>query len=999
MNELPPYTPVAITIPTTVDCTSCTITPCGTLLISTFSNGTVMAFGLVTGKGVEVANIKAKGLHTNLIMHSCVSDDCRFAFSGVLRGSVDMIAIDVSNGFYLNGAGGVRSGNIDANRYFKTYRHSDAKLKGLGACKALNNGKYALFCGRGIKNVHVWIFTPPADGNGGKERWECVLDAQTNGMTIEYVMFRYEKEKLYGVSKSDSSNLRVWDLDKYTKGGGTEGTTDKSGDYVDVKGTEDAVGVFGGKIFIKGGEGVGIVEFPSLLNGFQGITSSFPSSPRHELEIPSPPPNLCASSNCRSSGGKSKPLFRACGGDACYGGNAGFEYGAAFDAVKKGAGGNSLSRRKSRAYRTVKSALGLETCSKVLLELSDGSVTVYTESSLSPTLQPCTSCYVDNDVRKMKDDRYYVAKMLDFRRVGRDGVEVVTRSCFDGREGKGYIHVRPVVNSASASEGALNVTTSKSDWGWDGRVKFKVQPRSAASKNEAKEDSGIVYVNVTETPGKSAKQTKSKSSGGAGASGGVKAAGRKGRESPSVDEVGAIVKKQRKSSESSSLNRSPRSSSPRSFSSVSTSSTKDSSSVMMTPSSNYVPKSSLNHVTPLSNDAHGGSFDVGTSVKRAADAAAHGGKHHGRCNDRMGTPMSRGKVANNDTGKGNIISPNPTSSSSSLQSKVPSSSRKSSSNNQMCPSSSPRYRKNTLTPWEIEKRIKDEIDKALVEYKREPKLSVVDGGWDDSIETAKTGTENFVAFESAVKRAGDILKVRVTFGYESQVSLALPSFLANSPSFFFSKPSPPPLSSATSQGSANSLSSHYPLPPLPPSMPVHLIHKNECVSLLRDFHSDYLRFVDQITFAAGRVKAERLLAASYPNMKFVSGVSRVKNGIATTDMGHSKRVQSASSAKSLVNSSSACVSDVGNCGGPNEVFHSLRDAVELRTIRNSKIDELVTSHKQVLEEMLSRQRMEADALAGKQSMSVGERVQPVSVDFPYWDIFKRVKRDLGGVAS
>ncbi len=41
--------------------------------------------------GTVMGHFAAKGLHTNLLVQVGVSEDCRFAFAGVLRGSAQMM--------------------------------------------------------------------------------------------------------------------------------------------------------------------------------------------------------------------------------------------------------------------------------------------------------------------------------------------------------------------------------------------------------------------------------------------------------------------------------------------------------------------------------------------------------------------------------------------------------------------------------------------------------------------------------------------------------------------------------------------------------------------------------------------------------------------------------------------------------------------------------------------------------------------------------------------
>lgn len=110
---------------------------------------------------------------------------------------------------------------VDLNRRIRTYSHTDGKLKGFGASAVVCKGpdrsqwgdEYRLFCGRGIKNIHVWSFRPSpggelmaesagavkgAMGRGGG-LWTCLYDTHTNGATVELVAFR--NGGLEGISK------------------------------------------------------------------------------------------------------------------------------------------------------------------------------------------------------------------------------------------------------------------------------------------------------------------------------------------------------------------------------------------------------------------------------------------------------------------------------------------------------------------------------------------------------------------------------------------------------------------------------------------------------------------------------------------------------------------------------------------------------------------------------------------------------------------------------
>lgn len=102
---------------------------------------------------------------------------------------------------------------FDLNRRIHTYAHSDGKLKGFGAAAVMRTGpgrrewddEYRLFCGRGIKNIHVWAFRPNRGSEGPgvrgrfKGQWICLYDTHTNGATVELVAFR--NGGLEGVSK------------------------------------------------------------------------------------------------------------------------------------------------------------------------------------------------------------------------------------------------------------------------------------------------------------------------------------------------------------------------------------------------------------------------------------------------------------------------------------------------------------------------------------------------------------------------------------------------------------------------------------------------------------------------------------------------------------------------------------------------------------------------------------------------------------------------------
>ena len=107
-------------------------------------------FGAVAGQ------IHARGVHTDLL--TCVQhitdDDGDYVFGGVQRGAMELYAINVQD-LELQ----VKD---DENKYptknildhLEVYVHSDAKLKGFGACTKLKNVSrptYLLLTGTGIK--------------------------------------------------------------------------------------------------------------------------------------------------------------------------------------------------------------------------------------------------------------------------------------------------------------------------------------------------------------------------------------------------------------------------------------------------------------------------------------------------------------------------------------------------------------------------------------------------------------------------------------------------------------------------------------------------------------------------------------------------------------------------------------------------------------------------------------------------------------------------------
>ena len=202
-----------------VEITSLDITAHGCYLLAGCGNGMVLLFDLTQSlkEPALVGQILAKGLHTNLLMTVKITEDCRFCFAGVSKGSSELLAIDLgklpawSDNFQIAKR---RSGFV--NNLVTCHSRSDPKLRGFGSAVRVKGTKetYRLASGLGIKNVHVWQFTPPNERNP-EPQWVCMYDVASNGNTIQTVGFRSGGHEL--LSKSAGVNLRVWDLTNFEK--------------------------------------------------------------------------------------------------------------------------------------------------------------------------------------------------------------------------------------------------------------------------------------------------------------------------------------------------------------------------------------------------------------------------------------------------------------------------------------------------------------------------------------------------------------------------------------------------------------------------------------------------------------------------------------------------------------------------------------------------------------------------------------------------------------
>ena len=380
----------SLKFPLNDECTSLKFSPSGRLLIGGFADGTVRLFDLTahfkpsnqrtkgtakngdtspttstttttTGSssilvdskdnqlyGAVAGQIHAKGVHTSLLMTVDIAEDCRWCFAGVLRGSMELLALDLTElerefdnldntnddndhthqGGQLvsNGYKGSCKNLLDC---VPVYRCADAKLRGFGACTRLQYSEsYLLFTGKAIKNIHIWKFTPPAktaatvDGKYPAPTWVQLYDTQTNGTTIQFLHFRRRHfmdedtctTRLEALSKSDGQKLRIWDLScedqpssetisiqstetSSARGDGNDqGTRRKRPPYLDVPNTEAALSVAGNLCLCGGSDWYNQMSLVSLeeydtfgeahRNGSSNKASSSPCFNHTELPLP-----------------------------------------------------------------------------------------------------------------------------------------------------------------------------------------------------------------------------------------------------------------------------------------------------------------------------------------------------------------------------------------------------------------------------------------------------------------------------------------------------------------------------------------------------------------------------------------------------------------------------------------------------------------------------------------------------------------------------------------
>ena len=333
------------------ECTSLKFSPSGRLVIGGFADGTVRLFDLtgtfqtshhashqrsstthnktrgdnqITGGGggggssilvdskdnqlygAVAGQIHAKGVHTSLLMTVDIAPDCRWCFAGVLRGSMELLALDLTEleDHYWNTECHGRQEKEEEEEeepatnlldHVTVYRHADAKLRGFGACTRLQHSpSYLLLTGKAIKNIHIWKFTPPPPSSSTQSSrrgqalvptWVQLYNTQTNGTTIQFLQFRRcpGTTRLEALSKSDGQKLRVWDLTSEdlpvstssSKEGPPEPTTTKQPvrkrpAYTDVANTEAALAVAGNLSLCGGSEWYNQMSLVSLEDSYDG---------------------------------------------------------------------------------------------------------------------------------------------------------------------------------------------------------------------------------------------------------------------------------------------------------------------------------------------------------------------------------------------------------------------------------------------------------------------------------------------------------------------------------------------------------------------------------------------------------------------------------------------------------------------------------------------------------------------------------------------------------
>lgn len=370
------------------------------LSVTTTTNGKLVCSKEFTEFGAVACQIHAKGVHTSLRMDLDVSPDGLWCFAGVLRGSMELVAVHLGHLATKTSRARANSNGTNSSTnlldHVTVHRHNDAKLRGFGACTRLqNSNKYLLFTGKAIKNIHVWSFEPPSAA-GAEPVWQQLYDTQTNGNTISLLQFRYSPVtgNLQGVSKSQQQKLRVWDL-SHEQANPVERPTRPP--FQDVASTESTLGVAGG-FCLNGGSGL-YNQMSIVALDVDNLQSVYNHT---ELALP----GLSAASSLAVSGSR---------------------------------------RRQQRGdLKSIVSVAGMALdAGQVLLELSDGSILQYTTHQQTQSTNATGSGLPKLTV--WKEAGHYpesVNRNLCVGRIGSVGLAVSAIATYDSITGRGGIAVR-----------------------------------------------------------------------------------------------------------------------------------------------------------------------------------------------------------------------------------------------------------------------------------------------------------------------------------------------------------------------------------------------------------------------------------------------------------------------------------------------------------------------------------------------------------------------------
>jgi len=386
--------------------------------------------------GAVAAQIHARGVHTKFLMDVGITQDCRFAFGGVRMGSVEMVCVDLNQVEKYHDLNSKKSRFKNNRQHLEVnvldlvtvHRFSDAKLRGFGACTRIEDSKegeprYRLFCGKGIKNIHIWSFTPP-NKTSPLPIWNCIYDGPTNGGSLSLLHFRHSPitGMLQGISKSEGHKLRVWDLSDCDCG---EKSREKSvvvkgvkqkkyrPKYVDVAGSEDCISVLGSYAFGSGwslgsGESMTVIYLDA-----KDLKSPFI---RTELEIPS---------------------------QSTAGGGA---------ALPKGGKRRSSGRQQRGELREIVNVVGVLDTNHVLIELSDGNIMHYKHRATKcggsePHLHPLPKQFHSSSVLAATSfSPASLQRKMAMARIGAEGVPLVVLAMYDTAASRGEILLRSLEN-------------------------------------------------------------------------------------------------------------------------------------------------------------------------------------------------------------------------------------------------------------------------------------------------------------------------------------------------------------------------------------------------------------------------------------------------------------------------------------------------------------------------------------------------------------------------